>query len=113
MKWPPPSNEKVPWSLKEEAATKKQILDQSEQIKSLQHQLEEAFQAIKNIQSQASGQDNEKPEKDKGQPEKDKQKEPDVEMKDDNMHSRRISLPVDLLREMEGDSSIGFVALTK
>ena len=45
--WPPLSNEKLPWTLKEEVATKKQILEQAEMIKGLQHQLEEARQTMK------------------------------------------------------------------
>ena len=47
MKWPPLSNEKLPWTLKEEAAMKKQILEQAEMIDCLQRQLEEVRQAMK------------------------------------------------------------------
>ena len=42
----------MPWILEEEAIAKQQILDQSKQIKSLQHQLDEAIQAMKSKQSQ-------------------------------------------------------------
>ena len=67
LKWPPPSNEKAPWSLKEEAATKKQILDQTEQIKTLQRKLDEAMHALKGKQSQEKESSNEQPEEEKQQ----------------------------------------------
>ena len=40
--WPPLTNEKMPWTLKEEAATKKQILEQAKMIKDLKRRLEES-----------------------------------------------------------------------
>ena len=37
--WPSLSKEKVPWSLKEEATTKQQVIEQAEIIRKLQLQL--------------------------------------------------------------------------
>ena len=105
--WPPPQHENVPWSLKEEAATKKQILEQADLIKKLQRQLEEAravsdtvlntlqvenlAQTVaKGIQETSTAINSNTNSKEP----MDTQQGPQV---------KRVSLPVDLVRELEGD----------
>ena len=102
-RWPPLSSERTPWNLNEEAATKHQILEQADMIKNLKKLLEAANNVIhkqQKMEENNKGQDLAMEEGNKGQAQ-------DQAMQDDNQsHStKKISLPIDIVREMEGDYS--------
>ena len=105
--WPPPQHEKVPWSLKEEAATKQQLLDQADLIKNLQRQLEEVKAVfdivLTTLQVENSAQTvaKELQETSTTISSNTNSKEPmDTQQ---GPQVKRVFFPVDLVRELEGD----------